>query len=310
MTEQPNPALANLLTEERRFPPSPEFAAQANFSAQVYDDAARDRLAFWATQARAHLDWHTPFTHVLDWSQAPRARWFHDGRLNATYNALDRHVANGLGNRVALLFEGEPGDSRAITYAELLEQVKKAANVLQSLGVETGDRVAIYMPMIPEAVVAMLACARIGAPHSVVFGGFSADALHSRIVDANARVVITSDGGYRRGKPSSLKPAVDAALNHDDNPVEHVVVVERTGQGVDMVKGRDQWWHDLMASASSDHEAIPVEAEHPLYVLYTSGTTGKPKGVLHTTGGYLAQCAFTHSAVFDLKPESDVYWCT
>lgn len=310
MTDNSNPALANLLTEERKFPPSQEFAATANYTADIYDDAAHDRLQFWADQARAFLDWHTPFTDVLDWEQAPRARWFADGKLNAAYNALDRHVANGLGERPALLFEGEPGDSEAITYSELLTRVKKAANVLQSLGVGTGDRVAIYMPMIPETIVAMLACARIGAPHSVVFGGFSADALHSRIVDADARVVITADGGYRRGKPGALKPAVDAALNHADNPVEHVVVVQRTKQAIDMVTGRDQWWHELMASASTDHEAIPVEAEHPLYILYTSGTTGRPKGVLHTTGGYLTQCAFTHHAVFDLKPDSDVYWCT
>ncbi|HLR57999.1 MAG TPA: acetate--CoA ligase [Beutenbergiaceae bacterium] len=310
MTEQSNPALANLLTEERRFPPSEEFAVNANFKPDVYEDAGADRLQFWADQARAFLDWETPFTEVLDWSQAPKAQWFADGKLNATYNALDRHVKEGRGDRVALLFEGEPGDSRRITYAELLAEVKRAANVLTSLGVKTGDRVAIYLPMIPEAIAAMLACARIGAPHSVVFGGFSADALHSRIVDADARVVITADGGYRRGKPSSLKPAVDAALDHDDNPVEHVVVVRRTGQEINFVEGRDKWWHDLIEAADAEHEAVPVPAEHPLFVLYTSGTTGKPKGVLHTTGGYLAQVAFTHSAVFDLKPETDVYWCT
>ncbi len=310
MSEQSNPALANLLTEDRRFPPSEDFAANANFSQQIYTQAREDRLQFWADQARTFLDWHTPFTETLDWSQAPKASWFADGKLNAAYNALDRHVDEGRGDRVALLFEGEPGDSRAITYADLLTEVKKAANVLVSLGVETGDRVAIYLPMIPEALIAMLACARIGAPHSVVFGGFSADALHSRIVDADARVVITADGGYRRGKPSALKPAVDEALDHGDNPVEHVLVVKRTGEETHFVEGRDKWWHDLLGEASAEHEAVPVPAEHPLFILYTSGTTGKPKGVLHTTGGYLTQVAFTHNAVFDLKPETDVYWCT
>src|SRR5699024_2737315 len=244
---------------------------------------------------------------------APHSRWFGDGELNATYNAVDRHVENGLGDRVALYFEGEPGDSREITYAQLKDEVSKAANALESLGIKTGDRVAIYLPMIPEAVIAMLACARIGAPHSVVFGGFSADALRSRIDDAEARLVITSDGGYRRGKPSSLKPAVDASLEHangEASTVEHVLVVERTGQDVDWTEGRDIWWHEALADQSAEHTPVNVEAEHPLFILYTSGTTGKPKGVLHTTGGYLTQSAYTHKAVFDLKPETGVYWCT
>ncbi|MPV48956.1 MULTISPECIES: acetate--CoA ligase [unclassified Pseudactinotalea] len=310
MTEPTTPALENLLEERREFPPPAEFAAAAVAQPEIYERAAADREGFWADQARRLLTWDTPFTQVLDFSQAPRASWFADGTLNAAYNALDRHVEAGRGDRVALLFEGEPGDTAALTYADLLEQVKRAANTLESLGVATGDRVAIYLPMIPEAIVAMLACARIGAPHSVVFGGFSAEALHSRIVDADARVVITADGGYRRGKPSALKPAVDEALEHEDSPVEHVLVVRRTGQEVAWSKGRDLWWHEQLEAASTDHRAVPVPAEHPLYILYTSGTTGKPKGILHTTGGYLTQCAFTHEVVFDLKPETDVYWCT
>ncbi len=310
MTDPSSPALENLLHEERRFPPSPEFAAQANATAEMYDEAAADRLEFWATQARELLTWSTPFTETLDWSNAPFARWFGDGRLNAAYNAVDRHVEAGHGDRVAIHFEGEPGDTRTITYADLQREVSKTANALGELGVSTGDRVAIYLPMIPEAAIAMLACARIGATHSVVFGGFSAEALHSRITDAEATLVITADGGHRRGKPSALKPAVDEALSKGDTPVKHVLVVRRTGQDVEWTEGRDVWWHDVVGAASEEHEPVAVEAEHPLFILYTSGTTGKPKGILHTTGGYLTQSAFTHKYVFDLKPESDVYWCT
>ncbi|HLV57174.1 MAG TPA: acetate--CoA ligase [Actinotalea caeni] len=310
MTDPSSPALENLLHEERRFPPSPEFAAQANATAEMYDEAAADRLEFWATQARELLTWSTPFTETLDWSNAPFARWFGDGRLNAAYNAVDRHVEAGHGDRVAIHFEGEPGDTRTITYADLQREVSKTANALGELGVGTGDRVAIYLPMIPEAAIAMLACARIGATHSVVFGGFSAEALHSRITDAEATLVITADGGHRRGKPSALKPAVDEALSEGDTPVKHVLVVRRTGQDVEWTEGRDVWWHDVVGAASEEHEPVAVEAEHPLFILYTSGTTGKPKGILHTTGGYLTQSAFTHKYVFDLKPESDVYWCT
>ena len=310
MTDPSSPALENLLHEERRFPPSPEFAAQANATAEMYDEAAADRLEFWATQARELLTWSTPFTETLDWSNAPFARWFGDGRLNAAYNAVDRHVEAGHGDRVAIHFEGEPGDTRTITYADLQREVSKTANALGELGVGTGDRVAIYLPMIPEAAIAMLACARIGATHSVVFGGFSAEALHSRITDAEATLVITADGGHRRGKPSALKPAVDEALSKGDTPVKHVLVVRRTGQDVEWTEGRDVWWHDVVGAASEEHEPVAVEAEHPLFILYTSGTTGKPKGILHTTGGYLTQSAFTHKYVFDLKPESDVYWCT
>jgi len=301
--------LENLLAEDRRFPPTPEFAAQANARAELYPWSAADRLGFWAEQARLLIDWDTPFTEVLDWSGAPVARWFADGRLNACYNAVDRHVEAGNGDRVALLFEGEPGDRREVTYAELQREVCRAANALTALGVGLGDRVAIYLPLIPEAVVAMLACARIGAVHSVVFGGFSAEALRSRIADAEAVAVITADGGFRRGSASALKPAVDESLEGETS-VRHVLVVRRTGQDVAWTDGRDVWWHEALDAAADQHVPVPVEAEHPLFILYTSGTTGKPKGIFHTTGGYLAQSAYTHLNVFDLKAETDVYWCT
>ncbi|MEU5236666.1 acetate--CoA ligase [Streptomyces lydicus] len=306
-----NESLANLLKEERRFAPPSDLAAHANVTAAAYEEAAADRLGFWAEQAR-RLTWHTEPTQTLDWSNAPFAKWFADGKLNVAYNCVDRHVENGLGDRVALHFEGEPGDSRAITYAELQREVSKAANALIELGVQTGDRVAIYMPMIPETVIAMLACARLGAPHSVVFGGFSADALATRIEDADARVVITADGGYRRGKPSALKPAVDEALTRPGTEnVRSVLVVRRTGQeDVAWHEGRDVWWHEIVERQSDQHTPEAFDAEHPLFILYTSGTTGKPKGILHTTGGYLTQTSYTHHAVFDLKPETDVYWCT
>ena len=301
--------LSNLLHEERTFPPSEEFAAQANAKADLYDRAAADREGFWAEQARRFLTWENDFTQVLDWSEAPVARWFVGGRLNAAVNCVDRHVAQGLGDRVAIHFVGEPGDTRSITYADLHEQVQRAANALAALGVGEGDRVAIYLPMIPEAAIAMLACARLGAPHSVVFGGFSADALRTRIADAEAKVVITSDGGYRRGKASPLKPAVDAALE-GDTPVEHVLVVRRTGEDVAWVEGRDLWWHEALEQAAPTHEAKAFDAEHPLFILYTSGTTGKPKGIFHTTGGYLTQVAYTSYNVLDIHPDTDVFWCT
>ncbi|MGA3539095.1 acetate--CoA ligase [Micromonosporaceae bacterium DT194] len=300
-------AFENLLRETREFPPPAEFAADANVTAEAYDAAAADRLAFWEQQAR-RLDWATEWDQVLDWSGAPFAKWFVGGRLNVAYNCLDRHVEAGLGDRVAIHWEGEPGDTRTLTYADLHRLTCQAANALTDLGVTAGDRVAIYLPMIPEAAVAMLACARIGATHSVVFGGFSADALASRIADASAKVVITADGGYRRGKPSALKPTVDEAVKRSPS-VEHVLVVRRTGQDVSFA-GTDHWWHETVETASPEHTAQPFDAEHPLFILYTSGTTAKPKGILHTSGGYLTQTAYTAHAVFDLKPATDVYWCT
>ena len=300
----------NPLHEYRHFAPTPEFAAQAIAQPSLYQEAKADRLEFWAKQAR-NLEWAKPFNQILDWSNPPFAKWFADGELNVSYNCLDRHVAAGDGDRVAIFFEGEPGDSREITYAELTAQVKKAANVLISLGIKAGDRVAIYMPMIPEAVVAMQAVARIGAVHSVIFGGFSAESLSSRIEDAAAKLVITSDGGYRKGRASALKPAVDEALSGGRcASVEKVLVVKRTNQDVGWVEGRDVDWAEAMAGANDEHVAQAFPAEQPLFILYTSGTTGKPKGILHTSGGYLTQAAYTHKNVFDLHSESDVYWCT
>ncbi|WP_448625735.1 acetate--CoA ligase [Geodermatophilus sp. URMC 64] len=290
----------------RRFPPSDELAAQANVGPDVYEDAARDRLAFWEKQAR-RLTWDKEWDQVLDWSNPPFAKWFVGGRLNVAYNCVDRHVEAGHGDQVAYHWEGEPGDTRTITYAELKDEVCKAANALLELGVQTGDRVAIYMPMIPETIIAMLACARIGAVHMVVFGGFSADALASRITDAGAVLVITSDGGYRRGAPSALKPAVDEALKRTEG-VRNVVVVKRTGEDVEWNEGRDLWWDDVVERQSAEHTPEAFDAEHPLYIMYTSGTTAKPKGILHTSGGYLTQVAYTHWATFDLKPDTDVYW--
>jgi acetyl-CoA synthetase len=300
-------SLANLGHENRLFPPSAEFASQANAKAEMYDEAEKDRLAFWEKQAHA-LQWDAPWTEVLDW-QAPFAKWFVGGKINASVNALDRHVNEGRGDRVAFFFEGEPGDTRTYTYAQLLVEVKKTANALTELGIKDGDRVAIYMPMIPEAAIAMLACARIGAPHSVVFGGFSADALLSRIQDADAKLVITADGGYRKGAAFALKPAVDDALKGATN-VKSVLVVKRTGQETNWDDSRDIWWHDIVERQSADHVAQSFDSEHPLFILYTSGTTAKPKGISHTTGGYLTQVAYTHKMVFDIKPETDVYWCT
>ena len=299
----------HLLHESRRFAPTPEFSAQSAASPELYADAQADRLGFWADQSRNLLHWHKPFTKTLDWTNPPFAKWFDDGELNVAYNCLDRHVEAGNGDRVALHFEGEPGDSRDITYAELTAEVKRATNVLIKLGVTSGDRVAIYLPMIPEAVISMLAVARLGAVHSVIFGGFSAESLRSRIDDANAVLVITADGGFRKGRVSALKPAVDAALQSGDSSVRNVLVVKRTGQDVEW-NDRDLWWSDELASVEAEHVAEAFPAENPLFILYTSGTTGAPKGILHTSGGYLTQGAFTHKNVFDLKPETDVYWCT
>jgi acetyl-CoA synthetase len=300
--------LSNLLRENRRFEPPADLAKSANITAEAYDRANADRLGFWAEQAE-RLTWEQRWDQVLDWDNPPFAKWFVGGKLNAAYNCVDRHVEEGNGDRVAFHWVGEPGDTRTLTYAELKDEVCKAANALTELGVQKGDRVAIYLPMILETVVAMLACARIGAPHTVVFGGFSADALVNRIQDCDARVVITADGGYRRGNPSSLKPAVDEAVARCPD-VRSVLVVRRTGQDVEWNDERDVWWHEIVDRQSADHEAEAFDSEHPLYVMYTSGTTGKPKGILHTTGGYLVGCAYTHHAVFDLKPERDVYWCS
>ncbi|MDP9890582.1 acetate--CoA ligase [Pseudarthrobacter enclensis] len=303
-------ALENLMHENRRFSPSDEFISGAVAGPGLHAEAEKDRPGFWARQARELLSWDRDFTQALDWTDPPFAKWFVDGQINAAYNALDRHVENGLGDRVAIYFEGEPGDTRTYTYARLTEEVKKAANAFESLGVTKGDRVAVYLPMIPEAVITMLACARIGAVHSVVFGGFSADALRNRIEDAQAKLVITSDGTYRRGKPSALKPAVDEALKAEGHTVGHVLVVRRNNEPVAWTEGRDLWWEDTVDAASAEHIPVGHDSEQPLFILYTSGTTGKPKGILHTTGGYLTQTAYTHQNVFDLKPDTDVYWCT
>jgi acetyl-CoA synthetase len=299
-------SLSALSTENRRFEPPSELAADANARVELYDQA-KDRLAFWEVQA-GRLQWDRGWDDVLDW-QPPFAKWFVGGQLNVSVNCLDRHVDAGLGDRIAYHWVGEPeGDRLDITYAELLARVSQAAHALTSLGVQAGDRVCIYLPMIPEAAVAMLACARIGAAHSVVFGGFSAQALVDRISDADAKVVITSDGGYRRGAASALKPAVDEAVAQCPS-VEHVLVVRRTGQEIAW-GARDLWWHEVVDAQPTTHQAESFDSETPLFLLYTSGTTGKPKGILHTSGGYLTQAAWTHWAVFDLKAEADVYWCT
>ncbi|MGC5167883.1 acetate--CoA ligase [Luteimicrobium sp. DT211] len=304
--------LSNLLHENRRFAPPPELAAHANVTADAYARAAADPEAFWE-QAAERLSWERRWDRVLDWDDPPFAKWFVGGTLNAAYNCVDRHVENGRGDRVALHWVGEPeDDSRDLTYADLQAEVSRAANALGALGVRDGDRVAIYLPMIPEAVVAMLACARIGAIHTVVFGGFSAEALASRIEDCRATLVITADGGYRRGAASALKPAVDDAVEiaaRAGHEVPTVLVVRRTGQDVAWHE-RDVWWHETVDVASAEHVPQAFDAEHPLFVMYTSGTTGKPKGILHTTGGYLTQAAWTHWAVFDLKADTDVYWCS
>ena len=308
-------ALANLSTEDRRFEPPAELAEHANVKEEAYARADADREAYWAAAAD-RLEWAQKWDRVLDWDNPPFAKWFVGGTLNASVNCVDRHVAAGRGDKVALHWIGEPTDddgiaidSRDITYSELKDLVSQTANALTSLGLGKGDRVAIYMPMIPEVAVAMLACARLGVIHTVVFGGFSADALASRVVDCQARVIITADGGYRRGAPSALKPAVDEAVTKVGDLVEKVVVVRRTGQDVAWDDSRDVWWHDIVDTASTEHEPEPHDSETPLFVMYTSGSTGKPKGILHTTGGYLVGTSFTHWSVFDLK-DDDVYWCT
>jgi acetyl-CoA synthetase len=308
-------AIEDFLVEDRTFPPPEHFKADTLVASPfLYDEANEDWQGFWAKQASELLSWSEEWHTILEWD-LPFARWFVGGRLNVSYNCLDRHVEGGRGGKVAYHWEGEPGDTRTITYAELLADVQRFANVLRGLGVQKGDRVAIYMPMIPELPVAMLACARLGAPHSVVFGGFSPDSLSDRINDATCKVLVTADGGFRRGAPSLLKPNVDVALTSTPS-IEHVVVVQRvTGHdaagdvSIDMVDGRDHWWHELMANADASCPAEPMDAEDLLYLLYTSGTTAKPKGIMHTTGGYLTQVAFTHKYVFDLHPDTDTYWC-
>ena len=302
------PTIEDYYVEDRSFAPSDAFQSNAIVTDRsLYEEAEADRLGFWARQARELVTWFEDFDTVLEW-ELPFAKWFLNGKLNVSYNCLDRHVEAGRADKVAFYWEGEPGDTRTITYGDLLEEVSKFSNVLKSLGVEKGDRVCIYMPMIPELPVAMLACARIGAPHSIVFGGFSADSLSDRIDDASAKLLITADGGYRRGDTFPLKDTADASVEATKT-IENVVVVKRTGQEVAWNEAVDNWYHELMETASSDCPAEQLDSEDLLYLLYTSGTTAKPKGIMHTTGGYLTQVAFTHKYIFDLNADSDVYWC-
>lgn len=304
-----SPNISDLLWEQRKFPPSAAFQANALVSeTHLYDAAREDYETFWATQATETVTWNKPWNTICEW-KSPYSKWFIGGELNVAYNCLDRHVEAGNGSKVAIHWEGEPGDTRTLTYAWLHNEVQKFSNALKGLGVQKGDRVNIYLPMIPEAVVAMLACARIGAAHSVVFGGFSSQALADRINDAEAKVLITADGGYRRGEVFPLKPQADEAVNLTPS-IEHVVVVKRGGNSITMHEGRDHWYHDLMAVAEPMCVAEPMSSEQLLFLLYTSGTTGKPKGIMHTTGGYLTHVSYTHKYVFDLHPETDVYWCT
>jgi len=296
--------------EQKTFAPSAEFTAQANIAdLGVYDEAARDPQGWWAKQAETLLDWAKPWETVCEWNP-PHAKWFVGGQLNVAANCLDRHLTNGRRNKAALIFEGEPGDTRVLTYHDLHREVCKLANVLEGQGIGKGDRVTIYLPAVPEAVISMLACARLGAVHTVVFGGFSADSLRERIADSQSKLLITADGGWRRGNPVRLKDLADKALE-GETTIEKVIVVNRTedARHVSMKPGRDFWWHRLMEEASIKHEAQPMDAEDPLYILYTSGSTGKPKGILHTSGGYLTGVAATTRYIFDMK-DDDVYWCT
>ena len=303
-------AIESVLQETRVFPPPEAFAANAHFKSfeeyeKLYDEAASDPQAFWAKQAE-DLYWFKKWDTVLEWN-SPHAKWFVGGKINISHNCLDRHLETK-GDKTAIIWEGEPGEQRTLTYLQLHREVAKFANVMKRLGVETGDRVALYMPLIPELAIAMLACARIGATHTVIFGGFSADAIRDRVIDCGCKLIVTADGGYRRGSEIKLKSIVDEAAAHTPT-VENIVVFKRTGSPIEMKAGRDHWWHELIENVDADCPASELDSEHPLYILYTSGTTGKPKGILHTTGGYLTQAAYTAKMVFDLKDE-DVYWCT
>jgi acetyl-CoA synthetase len=300
------PEIEALLLEGRTFAPDPGFAARANATASLYDEADADYEAFWARQARERLSWFTPFATTLEW-ELPFAKWFVGGEINVAYNCVDRHVERGLGDKVAYHWIGEPGDTRTLTFRDLQREVNRAANGLRELGVRRGDRVAIYLPMVPELPISMLACAKLGAAHTVVFGGFSAEALADRINDAQAKVLVTADGGWRRGRRVGLKHHADEAVASTPS-IRHVIVVNRFGEGAHMVEGRDHWWGELTARQSDQCDPVPVESEQMLFLLYTSGTTAKPKGIVHTSAGYLLGCSFTHAVVFDIKPD-DVYWC-
>ncbi len=308
-------SINNILEEKRIFPPSKKFAENSNISTQeellsLKKQASDNPIQFWESFAKSELDWFEPFQTILDNENAPFFKWFKEGKLNITYNCLDRHIKRGLGGKTALIWEGEPGDSKKYTYEELLKEVCKAANALKAIGVKKGDLVCIYMPMIPEAMFAMLACARIGAPHSVVFGGFSSEALKDRLIDGNARFVITADGGFRKDKVIELKQAVDMAIESGaDKVVEKVVVVQRTKKNISMFDDRDLWWHELLKDQKDQCEPEIMNSEDRLFILYTSGSTGKPKGVVHTTGGYNLWSHLTFKWIFDLKGE-DIYWCT
>lgn len=309
MTEQA--AIESILHEERVFPPPPQFAEKAHVKSfeeyeKLYDEAAKDVPAFWAKQAE-NLDWFEKWHTVLEWNE-PFAKWFVGGKINISYNCLDRHITTWRKNKAAFIWEGEPGEQRTLTYLQLHREVCRFANVLKKLGVRTGDRVALYMPLIPELAIAMLACARLGATHTVIFGGFSADAIRDRVNDCGCKVIVTADGGYRRGKEIKLKPVVDEAVVQTPT-IENIVVFKRTGSKIAMRPGRDHWWHEIIETVDADCPAVELDSEHPLFILYTSGTTGKPKGILHTTGGYLTQTAYTSKMIFDLKDE-DVFWCS
>lgn len=303
--------IESILTEDRVFPPPPEFAANAYVKSfeeyeRTYEEAAADVPAFWAKQAEA-LDWFKKWDSVLEWNE-PFAKWFVGGKINISYNCLDRHLTTWRKNKAAFIWEGEPGEQRTLTYQQLHREVCRFANVLKKLGVGTGDRVALYMPMVPELGIAMLACARIGATHTVIFGGFSAESIRDRVNDCQCKAIVTADGVYRRGNEIKLKAIVDEAVPNCPT-VENVIVYRRSGSKVNMKAGRDHWWHEIIETVGADCPAVELDSEHPLYILYTSGTTGKPKGILHTTGGYLTQVAYTTRMVFDLK-DDDVYWCT